>query len=92
MRWSTSISTHTHTQGGSYSLSTSGFLPHSFSRPLDPHAFQIVFAKVKCNVQLGGYDGVNGEQEGGETNLTATNERRRLKCYTENVFLFLPTL
>lgn len=33
----------------------------SFSRLLDPHAFQIVFAKVKCNVQLAGSDGVNGE-------------------------------
>lgn len=35
----------------------------SFSRLLDPPAFQIVFAKVKCNVQLAGSDGVNGEDE-----------------------------
>lgn len=39
----------------------------SFSRLLDPHAFQIVFVKVKCNVQLAGSDGVNGEDGGGPT-------------------------
>lgn len=64
----------------------------SFSRLLDPHAFQIVFAKVKCNVQLAGSDGINGEDEegggDGENNPSAKDERRKLKWCSENSFSF----
>jgi len=61
----------------------------SFSRLLDPHAFQIVFAKVNCNVQLAGSDGVNGEDGGGgKTNPSATYGKRWLKWCSENSFSF----
>lgn len=97
IRWlglnlSTDSHTHTHSGWELQSLHSRLLTTQSFSRLLDPHAFQIVFAKVKCNVQLAGPDGVNGEDEegggDGENNPSATNERRKLKWCSENSFSF----
>lgn len=90
IRWlGLNLGTDTHILTGweLQSLHSRLLTTQSFSRLLDPHAFQIVFAKVKCNVQLAGSDGVNGEDGGGGPTLRPQMRKEDWSGALKTVFL-----